>query len=74
MSGLITGIVRGQSNNFLVQSFDSNAFGDGAVLGCDFAGTVKDVGKDVGRAAKGDVIAGLVWGGMNSVSTAHCRC
>ncbi|KAJ4982630.1 hypothetical protein SVAN01_11880 [Stagonosporopsis vannaccii] len=46
-----------------VQSLDSNAFGDGAVLGCDFVGTVEDVGGEVTKAAKGDVIAGLVWGG-----------
>ncbi|KAF2634797.1 NAD(P)-binding protein [Massarina eburnea CBS 473.64] len=46
-----------------VQSLDRNAFGDGTVLGCDFVGTVESVGKDVTRVAKGDVIAGLVWGG-----------
>ncbi|KAH7082006.1 hypothetical protein BKA63DRAFT_224198 [Paraphoma chrysanthemicola] len=46
-----------------VQSFDSNAFGDGAILGCDFVGTVTETDKGVTRAAKGDVIAGLIWGG-----------
>ncbi|KAH7390021.1 chaperonin 10-like protein [Pyrenochaeta sp. MPI-SDFR-AT-0127] len=46
-----------------IQSFDSNAFGNGAVLGCDFAGTVEATGEGVVRALKGDVVAGLVWGG-----------
>ncbi|RDW76838.1 zinc-binding alcohol dehydrogenase family protein [Aspergillus mulundensis] len=46
-----------------VQSFDGNAFGDGAVLGCDFVGEVIDLGSGVTRLAKGDVVAGLVWGG-----------
>ncbi|KAB8204626.1 zinc-binding dehydrogenase family oxidoreductase [Aspergillus parasiticus] len=36
-----------------VQSFDSNAFGDGTVLGCDFVGEVVQIG--VGGA--------LIWGG-----------
>ncbi|ODM14869.1 hypothetical protein SI65_09621 [Aspergillus cristatus] len=44
------------------QAFDSNAFGDGAVLGCDFVGEVVELGSGVTRYAKGDVIAGLVWG------------
>lgn len=48
-----------------MQSFDSNAFGDGAILGCDFVGTVTETDKGVTRAAKGDVIAGLIWGGKN---------
>lgn len=47
-----------------VQSFDRNAMGDGAVFGCDFAGTVEEVGKNVSRVKKGDEIAGLIWGGM----------
>ncbi|KAF7593986.1 hypothetical protein BBP40_010383 [Aspergillus hancockii] len=46
-----------------VQSLDSNAFGDGAVLGCDFVGVVIEVGKGVTRLAKGDVVAALIWGG-----------
>jgi NADPH:quinone reductase-like Zn-dependent oxidoreductase len=46
-----------------VQSFDSNAFGDGAVLGCDFVGEVIELGSKVTRLAKGETIAGLVWGG-----------
>ncbi|OAL03233.1 GroES-like protein [Phaeosphaeriaceae sp. SRC1lsM3a] len=45
-----------------VQSLDSNAFGDGAVLGCDFVGTVEEIGEEVTKAAKGDVVAGLIWG------------
>ncbi|KAL1623137.1 Zinc-binding oxidoreductase alcohol dehydrogenase [Diplodia seriata] len=47
----------------LVQSFDSNAFGDGAVLGCDFVGTVQRTGSNVSRLKKGDLVAGLIWGG-----------
>ncbi|KAH0276597.1 NAD(P)-binding protein, partial [Aureobasidium melanogenum] len=46
-----------------VQTLDSNAFGDGTVLGCDFVGTVEEVGKDAKRLSKGDVVAGLIWGG-----------
>lgn len=47
-----------------VQCFDINAFGDGAVLGCDFVGEVTELGSGVTRLAKGDVIAGLIWGGQ----------
>ncbi|KAG5659039.1 hypothetical protein KAF25_007592 [Fusarium avenaceum] len=46
-----------------VQAFDLNLFGNGAVLGCDFAGTVKRLGKNVSKVAEGDTIAGLLWGG-----------
>ncbi|KAF4443598.1 alcohol dehydrogenase [Fusarium acutatum] len=46
-----------------IQSFDSNAFGDGAVLGCDFVGVVEQIGPNVTRIAKGTNIAGLIWGG-----------
>ncbi|KAE8393525.1 putative zinc-binding dehydrogenase family oxidoreductase [Aspergillus alliaceus] len=46
-----------------IQAYDSNAFGDGAVLGCDFVGEVVELGSRVTRLAKGDIVAGLVWGG-----------
>ncbi|SPJ76456.1 related to C.carbonum toxD gene [Fusarium torulosum] len=46
-----------------VQAFDLNLFGNGAVLGCDFAGTVERLGKNVSKVAEGDTIAGLLWGG-----------
>lgn len=46
-----------------VQSFDSKAFGDGAVYGCDFVGEVVEIGEKVTRLAVGDVVAALVWGG-----------
>ncbi|KAG8157349.1 hypothetical protein KVR01_012733 [Diaporthe batatas] len=46
-----------------VQSFDTNAFGDGTVLGCDFVGTIEKSGAEVSRAKEGDIIAGLIWGG-----------
>jgi len=39
---------------------------DGAVFGCDFAGTVDVAGKSVSRLSKGDPIAGLIWGGGSS--------
>lgn len=46
-----------------MQSFNGNAFGDGAILGCDFAGEVVETGSEATRLQKGDIIAGLVWGG-----------
>ncbi|PYH97075.1 GroES-like protein [Aspergillus ellipticus CBS 707.79] len=46
-----------------VQSFDRNAFGEGAVYGCDFVGEVVTLGSEVTRYVPGDVIAGLIWGG-----------
>lgn len=46
-----------------MQSLDSNAFGDGTVLGCDFVGTVQQTGQNVTQAKKGDTIAALIWGG-----------
>lgn len=49
---------------FLVQSLDSDAFGDHAVLGCDFVGTVESTGDKASRVKTGDVIAGLIWGGQ----------
>lgn len=52
-----------KSHDILVHSFDLNIFGDGAILGCDFVGTVEELGSEVSRIAKGDVVAGLIWGG-----------
>jgi NADPH:quinone reductase-like Zn-dependent oxidoreductase len=49
--------------HIVVQSFDGNAFGDGAVLGCDFVGDVVELGGNVRRLSKGDTVAGLIWGG-----------
>ncbi|OGM46253.1 alcohol dehydrogenase [Aspergillus bombycis] len=46
-----------------VQSFDSNTFGDGTVLGCDFVGEVVQIGAGVTRLTKGDIVAALIWGG-----------
>ncbi|KAI5268197.1 NAD(P)-binding protein [Aureobasidium subglaciale] len=46
-----------------IQTLDSNAFGNGTVLGCDFVGTVEETGKDAKNLKKGDVVAGLIWGG-----------
>ena len=48
--------------NCAVQTLDSNAFGEGTVLGCDFVGTVEEPGKDAKILSKGDVVAGLIWG------------
>ncbi|KAK1718203.1 chaperonin 10-like protein [Colletotrichum lupini] len=44
-------------------AFDVDAFGDGAVLGCDFVGTVFQAHPNVSRLQVGDKIAALVWGG-----------
>ncbi|KAH7129754.1 putative alcohol dehydrogenase [Dactylonectria estremocensis] len=46
-----------------IQSFERNAFGDGAILGCDFVGTVEQTGPNVSRISETMTIAGLVWGG-----------
>ncbi|UZP43387.1 hypothetical protein NXS19_011203 [Fusarium pseudograminearum] len=43
--------------------FDLQAFGDGAVLGCDFVGTVTHTHQSVNTLEVGDKIAALVWGG-----------
>ncbi|KPM42101.1 hypothetical protein AK830_g4456 [Neonectria ditissima] len=47
-----------------VLCFDAGVFGDGSVLGCDFAGTVAAIGSEVTRIQQGDKIAGLIWGGQ----------
>lgn len=49
-----------------VQSLDTSAFPDGAVLGCDFVGTVEQTGPGVTRFSRGDTVAGLIWGGETS--------
>lgn len=46
-----------------VLCYDGGVFGDGSVLGCDFAGAVVAVGNNVTRVKPGDGIAGLIWGG-----------
>ncbi|KAL0941988.1 Zinc-type alcohol dehydrogenase-like protein C2E1P3.01-like protein 4 [Colletotrichum truncatum] len=46
-----------------IQAFDGKAFGDGAVLGCDFVGTVEETGSQASKLKKGDKVAGLIWGG-----------
>jgi NADPH:quinone reductase-like Zn-dependent oxidoreductase len=53
----------------IVLTLDSNAFGEGTVLGCDFVGTVEDVGDKSTRVQEGDVIAGLIWGGKRKTFT-----
>ncbi|THC98374.1 hypothetical protein EYZ11_002155 [Aspergillus tanneri] len=49
-----------RGSHFVVLSFDANTFGDGAVLGCDFVGELVELGNDVRRIAKGDIVVGLV--------------
>lgn len=53
---------------FTVQSFDSSALGDGAVIGCDFVGEVVELGSGLTSLANGDISAVMVLGGKN-----HCR-
>lgn len=57
-----------------VQAFDLNLFGNGAVLGCDFAGTVERLGKNVSKVVEGDTIAGLLWGGRFRDTTVLTSC
>lgn len=52
--------------SFIGLAFDLNAFGDGAVLGCDFTGVVTRTHPSVTKLVPGDRIAALVWGGMPS--------
>ena len=47
----------------VVQSFDRNTFGPGVVLGCDFVGEVIQKGDRVENTKKGEIRAGLIWGG-----------
>ncbi|KAH7129758.1 hypothetical protein B0J13DRAFT_132131 [Dactylonectria estremocensis] len=56
-------VVRAAFNPTDAQAFDVNAFGNGAVLGCDFAGIVEEAHPTVTRYKKGDRISALVWGG-----------
>ncbi|KAL5590311.1 hypothetical protein FOBRF1_013868 [Fusarium oxysporum] len=44
-------------------ALDVDAFGDDAVLGCDFAGQVVDAHSTVTKLKPGHSIAGFVWGG-----------
>lgn len=46
-----------------VSAFDINAYGDGAVHGCDFSGIVEAIGPGVTRYRTGDRVAGVIWGG-----------
>ncbi|CZS97564.1 hypothetical protein WAI453_008696 [Rhynchosporium graminicola] len=62
-SQVLVKIANSSLNPTDVQSFDGDAFGDGAVLGCDFAGVVEKVGSEVTRYKVGDKIAALIWGG-----------
>jgi NADPH:quinone reductase-like Zn-dependent oxidoreductase len=60
-----------------VSAFDVNAYGDGAVHGCDFAGMIEMAGSGVTRYRAGDRVAGVIWGGGFSADPApeyprHC--
>lgn len=48
---------------FTVLAFDLEAFGDGAILGCDFAGTVEALGPNSTAFSVGDKVASFIWGG-----------
>lgn len=47
-------------------AFDLEAFGDGAILGCDFAGTVEALGPNSTSFSIGDRVASFIWGGKMS--------
>lgn len=51
------------NHEIIVQCLDNSAFGDGAVLGCDFVGTVEEIGEAVQRYSTGETVACLIWGG-----------
>lgn len=53
------------TNDRIVELFDNGNFGDGDVLGCDFVGTVEEIGDAVSKLSKGDIIAGIVLGGID---------
>jgi NADPH:quinone reductase-like Zn-dependent oxidoreductase len=56
---------------FLVRSLHGNAFGNGAVLGCDFTGTVEKLGEKVATVKVGHQIAGLIWGATRHPPLPH---
>ncbi|OAK94577.1 GroES-like protein [Phaeosphaeriaceae sp. SRC1lsM3a] len=55
-------------------AFDLQAFEDGAVLGCDFVGTVIQTHPSVTQLNIGDRVAALVWGGEVKGLGAYSTC
>lgn len=53
-------------------AFDLHAFGDDAVLGCEFVGTIVQVHPSVSKLAVGDRIAALIWGGTATPRLPSC--
>jgi hypothetical protein len=49
--------------HLVVQSFDGNDFGGGAVLECDVVENVLEIGDNVRWRSKRDTVAGQIWGG-----------
>lgn len=58
-----------QLTTITVLAFDLEAFGDGAILGCDFSGTVEALGPKATAFNVGDKVASFIWGGKTSQPT-----
>lgn len=43
------------------------------MLGCDFVGECVELGSSVKRYKKGDIIAGLIWGGKLAITRLMAR-
>ena len=48
-----------------MENLDTGKSVEGTVLGCDFVGYVESIGSHVSKLQEGDLIAGLIAGGIS---------